>query len=96
MPDPSRNDFLVAVEQILSLAANESWLPHRLESGLTDIAEDHGLWWGGSDYTFGVGVIRDLQLGMTATAEIKTEGRPIVDFILSPITKRAKEAGRER
>lgn len=38
---------------------------------------------------------RDLQLGMPATAEIKTANRPIVNFILSPIAKRAKEAGRE-
>lgn len=39
---------------------------------------------------------RDIQLGMNATAEIKTGDRPIYDFILSPIAKRTKEAARER
>lgn len=39
---------------------------------------------------------RDVQSGMTATAEIKTGDRRIIDFILSPIAKASKEAARER
>ena len=34
--------------------------------------------------------------GMTATAEVKTGKRRIIDFILSPIAKAGSEAGRER
>jgi len=39
---------------------------------------------------------RALSSGMNATAEVKTGDRPIIDFILSPIAKVRKEAGRER
>jgi len=39
---------------------------------------------------------REIQLGMNATAEVKTGDRPIYDFILSPIAKRTQEAARER
>jgi len=39
---------------------------------------------------------RDLASGMTATAEVKTGKRRIIDFILSPIAKAGSEAGRER
>lgn len=39
---------------------------------------------------------REIASGMTATAEIKTGKRRIIDFILSPIAKVTNEAGRER
>ncbi|MBV9288757.1 MAG: HlyD family type I secretion periplasmic adaptor subunit [Hyphomicrobiales bacterium] len=34
--------------------------------------------------------------GMTATVEIKTESRRVIDYLLSPLAKLASEAGRER
>ncbi|MHB9879422.1 HlyD family efflux transporter periplasmic adaptor subunit [Pacificimonas sp. ICDLI1SI03] len=37
-----------------------------------------------------------LGAGMSATAEIKTDERRIIDYFLSPISKATKEAGRER
>ncbi|MCY1170288.1 Leukotoxin export protein LtxD [compost metagenome] len=37
-----------------------------------------------------------LQPGLTATAEIKTNTRRIVDYLLSPLERRIYEAGRER
>ena len=39
---------------------------------------------------------RPIASGMNATAEVKTGKRRIIDFILSPIAKAQKEAGRER
>ena len=39
---------------------------------------------------------RPIASGMTATAEVKTGKRRIIDFILSPIAKAGSEAGRER
>jgi hypothetical protein len=34
--------------------------------------------------------------GMTATADIRTGTRSIMEFLLSPLARRAQEAGRER
>jgi len=34
--------------------------------------------------------------GMAATAEIKTGRRRIIEYLLSPLLRRVKEAGRER
>ena len=34
--------------------------------------------------------------GMTVTAEVKTESRRVIDYILSPLAKIASEAMRER
>jgi hypothetical protein len=34
--------------------------------------------------------------GMTATVEIKTDSRRVIDYLLSPLTKVASEAARER
>ncbi|MEM0930519.1 MAG: HlyD family type I secretion periplasmic adaptor subunit [Pseudomonadota bacterium] len=42
------------------------------------------------------GQIQALEPGLAATAEIKTGDRRIIDFLLSPLAKRVKEAGRER
>lgn len=39
---------------------------------------------------------RKIQSGMSATAEVKTGDRRIIDFLLSPIAKASKEAARER
>ena len=39
---------------------------------------------------------RPLTAGMAVTAEIKTGRRRIIEFLLSPIARRAEEAGRER
>lgn len=39
---------------------------------------------------------RKIQSGMSATAEVKTGNRRIIDFLLSPIAKASKEAARER
>ncbi|MDB5469062.1 MAG: type secretion rane fusion protein HlyD family [Caulobacter sp.] len=37
-----------------------------------------------------------LDAGLSATAEIKTGRRRIIEYLLSPLTRRVKEAGRER
>lgn len=37
-----------------------------------------------------------LEPGLSATAEIKTGRRRIIEYLLSPLTRRVKEAGRER
>lgn len=37
-----------------------------------------------------------LQPGMSATAEIKTGQRPVIDFLPSPLARRVGEAGLER
>lgn len=37
-----------------------------------------------------------LTSGLSATAEIKTGDRPIIDYLLSPLARRLHEAGRER
>jgi hemolysin D len=37
-----------------------------------------------------------LSPGLSATAEIKTGDRPIIDYLLSPLARRMHEAGRER
>jgi hemolysin D len=37
-----------------------------------------------------------LEPGLSATAEIKTGQRRIIEYLLSPLTKRVREAGRER
>lgn len=37
-----------------------------------------------------------LEPGLTATAEIKTGDRRIIEYLLSPLVRRVKEAGRER
>ncbi|CAM3196922.1 Membrane fusion protein (MFP) family protein [Sphingomonas antarctica] len=37
-----------------------------------------------------------LGAGLTATAEIRTGSRPIIRYLLSPLARRANEAGRER
>jgi hemolysin D len=34
--------------------------------------------------------------GLSATAEIKTGNRRIIDYLLSPLSRRVQEAGRER
>jgi hypothetical protein len=34
--------------------------------------------------------------GMSATADIRTGTRSIMEFLLSPLARRAQEAGRER
>jgi len=34
--------------------------------------------------------------GMTATVEIKTDSRRVIDYLLSPLAKIASEAARER
>ncbi|MBV7255524.1 HlyD family efflux transporter periplasmic adaptor subunit [Pacificimonas sp. WHA3] len=39
---------------------------------------------------------RSIGAGMSATAEIKTDQRRIIDYLVSPISKAASEAGRER
>jgi hemolysin D len=41
------------------------------------------------------GILR-LEPGMTVRAEIKTESRRVIDYVLSPVTQVLKEAGRER
>lgn len=38
----------------------------------------------------------EITLGMAATAEITTDERRVIDYLLSPIERRLKEAGRER
>ena len=42
------------------------------------------------------GVKVPLTPGMTATVEIKTDSRRVIDYLLSPLAKIASEAGRER
>lgn len=42
------------------------------------------------------GVRRTLAPGLAATAEIKTGRRRIIEFLLSPLSRRVQEAGRER
>jgi hemolysin D len=37
-----------------------------------------------------------LTSGLSATAEIKTGDRPVIDYLLSPLARRLHEAGRER
>jgi hemolysin D len=37
-----------------------------------------------------------LSSGLSATAEIKTGDRPVIDYLLSPLARRLHEAGRER
>ena len=42
------------------------------------------------------GARRALSPGLIATAEIKSGNRRIIEFLLSPLTRRVYEAGRER
>ncbi|HWA23950.1 MAG TPA: HlyD family type I secretion periplasmic adaptor subunit [Caulobacterales bacterium] len=42
------------------------------------------------------GVATKLSPGLSATAEIKTGSRRIIEYLLSPLARRAREAGRER
>jgi hemolysin D len=42
------------------------------------------------------GAERPLQPGMTVTAEIKTGSRTIIDYLLSPIARKAQESLHER
>jgi len=42
------------------------------------------------------GVRRALSPGLMATAEIKTGNRRMIEFLLSPLKRRMREAGRER
>lgn len=37
-----------------------------------------------------------LSPGLAATAEVKTDSRPIIEYLLSPLTRRIREAARER
>jgi hemolysin D len=39
---------------------------------------------------------RALAPGLAATAEIKTGDRRIIEYLLSPLSRRVQEAGRER
>jgi hemolysin D len=48
------------------------------------------------DYIDAEGVHSVLVPGLSATAEIKTGDRRIIDYLLSPLARRVAEAGRER
>ncbi|PZO90767.1 MAG: HlyD family type I secretion periplasmic adaptor subunit [Sphingomonas sanxanigenens] len=50
----------------------------------------------GSNRPIGGGAQLDVSPGLQVTAEIRTSERRVIDFLLSPIERRVKEAGRER
>ena len=49
-----------------------------------------------SDRPSGGGPALPLAPGLTATAEIRTADRRVIDYLLSPLERRLAEAGRER
>ena len=62
------------------------------EKGLVYVARARLL----QDYIMVDGERSMLGAGLSATAEIKTGDRRIISYLLSPIARRVKEAGRER
>lgn len=78
------------VEGTLTMIAADAEIDERMGPIFPAEVELKTSWLGEGEFK------RELQLGMNATAEIKTGDRPIYDFILSPIAKRTQEAARER
>lgn len=78
-------------------------IPGRIESVSTDSVDDKKL---GPIYTARIALLRStidrgdqvvpLGPGMTATADIRTGRRSIMSYLISPIDRARKEAGRER
>lgn len=78
------------VEGTLTMIAADAEIDERMGPVFPAEVELKTSWLGEGEFK------REIQLGMNATAEVKTGDRPIYDFILSPIAKRTQEAARER
>lgn len=78
------------VEGTLTMIAADAEIDERMGPVFQAEVELETSWLGEGEFK------RELQLGMNATAEIKTGDRPIDDFILLQIAKRTQEAARER